>query len=285
MPNPTQIMRNGSRLLATRATLLNGQANGFRTPLRAEIEASWRRSMAHGVRPDRLNVPHAGTADCADELRRAASPVADAVGTDLSGTGVSLLVSDHEGCIIDRRVPDADLRARLDRIDLAPGFRYGEEAVGTTAISVALSSRGPALVAAGEHFADPLTPMVCAAAPVADPRTGRILGTVGLACLAEDASPLMVALVNRAARDVEQRLTEGSPPAAHADRSGWDILTTAERAVAVIIAEGATNREAAARLYLSPHTVDFHLRQIFRKLGVTSRVELTRLVLTRGALD
>src|SRR5215831_15881829 len=154
MPNPTQIMRNGSRLLATRATLLNGQANGFRTPLRAEIEASWRRSMAHGVRPDRLNVPHAGTADCADELRRAASPVADAVGTDLSGMGVSLLVSDHEGCIIDRRVPDADLRARLDRIDLAPGFRYGEEAVGTTAISVALSSRGPALVAAGEHFAD-----------------------------------------------------------------------------------------------------------------------------------
>ena len=51
--------------------------------------------------------------------------------------------------------------------------------------------------------------------------------------------------------------------------SGWDKLTVTERGVAEIIAEGATNREAAARLYLSRHTVDYHLRQIFRKLGVS----------------
>ena len=48
--------------------------------------------------------------------------------------------------------------------------------------------------------------------------------------------------------------------------------------MAGIIAEGLTNREAAARVYLSPHTIDYHLRQIFRKLAITSRVELTRLV-------
>jgi DNA-binding CsgD family transcriptional regulator len=64
--------------------------------------------------------------------------------------------------------------------------------------------------------------------------------------------------------------------------SGWESLTPIEREVARLVAEGLTNREAAERLYLSRHTVDFHLRSIYRKLAITSRVELTRLVLERG---
>jgi len=276
--NAAQIMRDGSRLTGAREGLLAGDQL-VRAPLRAEIAASWQRSLAHGVRPDRLRVPYSEVAASDGVLRRAVAPVADAVGTDLAGTGVSLLVSDHEARIIDRRVPDAGLRARLDRLCLAPGFRYGEDAVGTTAISVALSEQGPALVAAGEHFADTLTPMVCAAAPVTDPRTGRVLGTIGLACPADAASPLMIALVRRATRDVEERLVAGTGGAARALLE----LTATERQVAAIIAEGATNREAAVRLFLSPHTVDYHLRQIFRKLRVTSRVELTRLVVAQPA--
>jgi DNA-binding CsgD family transcriptional regulator/tetratricopeptide (TPR) repeat protein len=61
---------------------------------------------------------------------------------------------------------------------------------------------------------------------------------------------------------------------------GWDSLTDAERRVAHVVAEGLTNSEVGSRLYLSRYTIDFHLRQIFRKLGLRSRVELTRLVLT-----
>jgi DNA-binding CsgD family transcriptional regulator len=64
---------------------------------------------------------------------------------------------------------------------------------------------------------------------------------------------------------------------------GWASLTSSERSVAAIIAEGATNREAAAQLFLSRHTIDFHLRQIFRKLGISSRVTLTRLVVQQSA--
>jgi DNA-binding CsgD family transcriptional regulator len=59
---------------------------------------------------------------------------------------------------------------------------------------------------------------------------------------------------------------------------GWASLTDTERSVAHVVAEGLTNREAAERLFLSPHTVDFHLRSIYRKLGAKSRVHLTRLV-------
>lgn len=61
--------------------------------------------------------------------------------------------------------------------------------------------------------------------------------------------------------------------------SGWDSLTDCERRVAAAVAEGLTNRQAAERLFVSRHTVDFHLRQIFLKLDIRSRVELTRLVL------
>jgi DNA-binding CsgD family transcriptional regulator len=59
---------------------------------------------------------------------------------------------------------------------------------------------------------------------------------------------------------------------------GWESLTDTERSVAQFVAEGLTNREAAERLFLSRHTIDFHLRSIFRKVGASSRVELTRLV-------
>lgn len=63
-------------------------------------------------------------------------------------------------------------------------------------------------------------------------------------------------------------------------RARWDQLTPSELRVVRLVAQGLTNREVAEKLFLSPHTVDSHLRHSFTKLGVTSRVELTRQVLT-----
>ena len=54
-------------------------------------------------------------------------------------------------------------------------------------------------------------------------------------------------------------------------------LTAQERQVAGLVRQGLSNRDAAARLFLSPRTVDFHLRNVFSKLGVASRAELTAL--------
>jgi DNA-binding CsgD family transcriptional regulator len=65
--------------------------------------------------------------------------------------------------------------------------------------------------------------------------------------------------------------------------SGWDSLTETERTVSDLVARGLTNREAAEQMFLSPHTIDFHLRQIFRKLQIDSRVDLTRLTIERDA--
>jgi DNA-binding CsgD family transcriptional regulator len=55
-------------------------------------------------------------------------------------------------------------------------------------------------------------------------------------------------------------------------------LTPQELQVALLVAQGSTNREAAAALFLSPKTVEFHLGNTYRKLGVRSRAELVRRV-------
>ncbi|MEV7010867.1 AAA family ATPase [Streptosporangium sp. NPDC051022] len=63
--------------------------------------------------------------------------------------------------------------------------------------------------------------------------------------------------------------------------SGWASLTGTERSVCDLVAQGLTNRQAAEQMFISEHTVAFHLRQVFRKLGIHSRVELARLAVER----
>jgi ATP/maltotriose-dependent transcriptional regulator MalT len=58
---------------------------------------------------------------------------------------------------------------------------------------------------------------------------------------------------------------------------GWESLTAAELEVARLAAAGCTNRGIADRLFVSPHTVNTHLRHVFEKLDVRSRVDLTRI--------
>lgn len=64
---------------------------------------------------------------------------------------------------------------------------------------------------------------------------------------------------------------------ASGDNDGWDRLSAQEQSISVLVGEALTNGQIARRVGLSSHTVNYHLRRIFQKLGIGSRVELARL--------
>ncbi|MBG7699742.1 AAA family ATPase [Streptomyces sp. MC1] len=64
----------------------------------------------------------------------------------------------------------------------------------------------------------------------------------------------------------------------------WGNLTESERKLIPLVVEGLTNRAIADRLYVSVHTVNTHMKHIFAKLGINTRVELTRLAIEQGGV-
>ena len=79
------------------------------------------------------------------------------------------------------------------------------------------------------------------------------------------------------AKRAEQELRGSGETARKRDTTTPIVLTAQESQVASFIASGLSNRDVAAKLFLSPRTIDFHLRNIFSKTGITSRLELARL--------
>ena len=75
---------------------------------------------------------------------------------------------------------------------------------------------------------------------------------------------------------IRDRLRATGETARKRDISAVAQLTPQELQIAGLVTEGLANKEIAAQLFLSPRTVDYHLRKVFAKLGIASRTDLVR---------
>ena len=99
---------------------------------------------------------------------------------------------------------------------------------------------------------------------------------------AQTGAAIDMARIRRRLRRLGVNRRHWTPPAGR-PVTGWESLTKTECASAQLVAQGLNNQQVADRMYISVHTVACHLRQIFRKLNIGSRVELARIVIEQDA--
>lgn len=178
---------------------------------RAVIGASWRRMQAHGLNP--AGAPEvAPLADMELERRRVESgllPLIPGLRSQLlpvaEAAGELLVVTDADGRVLWREGGRQVLRY-ADHLGFVGGSAWTEGNVGTNAIGTCLVEQTAVHIHAAEHYAESHTAWTCAAAPLHDPLTGRVLGAVDLSGPARTAHPNTLALVIAAARLVELEL-------------------------------------------------------------------------------
>ncbi|NBM17610.1 SpoIIE family protein phosphatase [Streptomyces sp. GC420] len=177
--------------------------------VRTPILTSWRRCKSLGLAPDQVPLAHEDP-DLDGRLLRASAPVLDLLTTALGVAPVSVILADSEARVLSRLGGDGQLNRYLDAVQIVPGFAFPEHSAGTNAVGTALAERRPLYVLGREHFADCMSPLGCAGAPVRDPLSGRVEGVLDLTCFRPESSPAMLTLVRRAASEIERRLLEQS---------------------------------------------------------------------------
>ena len=170
-------------------------------------------------------------------------------------------------------------------MNFVPGARWAETAVGTNAPGTAVAVDRPVQVFAAEHFIRRVQPWTCAAAPVHDPRTGRVLGAVDITGGDGLAHPHSLGFVQAVARAAESQLALLLPQQPATDTSE---LTALGRDEALLVGAGRTvrlsRRHSEILVLLSRHpeglTGDELLCALYEDESVTPvtlRAELARL--------
>ncbi|MFI8437521.1 GAF domain-containing protein [Streptomyces sp. NPDC079020] len=198
--------RAATRLLhgAREARLTGGRAA---VAPRAEIDASWDRAVRSGIDPEQSPGSDLLEADEIEHRRRSTvlgevMPVLREGLGSIADAQQIMVVTDVEGRVLWRQGNPAVMR-RAEDICLEEGAAWAEASTGTNAIGTALAARAPIQVHSAEHFIRALHSWTCAAAPVRDPRDGRLIGIVDISGPASTFHPTALALVGSVARLAE----------------------------------------------------------------------------------
>lgn len=188
-----------------------GSGDGDRTPpvakVRPEIRASWQRSQSLGIDPEGAALPIESDLDPDSRLIRAAAPVLERLYERFSGVPVTVALVDSRANIVDRWGAPAGLKL-MDAASLVPGANVDERFMGTSSVSMVLSTRAPFVVVGHEHFLHDLKELTCMAAPVRDPVGGTVRGAVNLSVPRVLADPGMALVLQDATEDIGERLLE-----------------------------------------------------------------------------
>jgi sigma-54 dependent transcriptional regulator, acetoin dehydrogenase operon transcriptional activator AcoR len=178
--------------------------------VRDAILASWWRSRRWNVAADRIDLTYLHDPDLDTPLTRSALPVLRHLREHLDGQPISIILTDPAGLVLTRLDSGRDLDAHLDLVNLAPGFSYAEEYVGTNGIGTALEGGRPMHVFGHEHYAEHLEDLACAGVPIHHPISGKTVGAVDLTCWRKDADPLLLTLAKTTAGQIQQALLTDS---------------------------------------------------------------------------
>ncbi|WP_078988290.1 GAF domain-containing protein [Streptomyces sp. WM6372] len=261
-------------------------------PVRAVIANSWRRCARARVSPE--CTPRVELAEAELRSYRAQHPLArvmpvfrDLVGAFAAHGAHLLAVCDARGSLLWVEGESATLR-RAEGLGFVPGARWAETAMGTNAPGTAVAVGEPVQVFGAEHFSRRVHPWTCAAAPVRDPRTGRLLGAVDITGGDGLAHPHSLAFVQAVARAAEAQLAllDPVPPAA------GDTLGALGRDEALLVGGGAGvrlgRRHSEIMALLAHHPAGLTGEELAIALyedesvsPVTLRAEMSRL---RGVL-
>ncbi|MFF4586084.1 GAF domain-containing protein [Streptomyces sp. NPDC001388] len=262
-------------------------------PVRAVVADSWRRSARAGVGPDgtasvELTDGDLGTYRSEHPLARVMPLFRELMGTFAADGEHLLAVCDAHGRLLWVE-GHAATRKQAGRMNFVPGARWAESAVGTNAPGTAVAVDRPVQVFAAEHFIRRVQPWTCAAAPVHDPRTGRVLGAVDITGGDGLAHPHSLGFVQAVARAAEAQLALLTPERPRADAPE---LTALGRDEARLVVSGGgirlSRRHSEILVLLARHpeglTGDELLCALYEDESVTPvtlRAELARL---RGVL-
>lgn len=279
-----------------------GEPPGGLDPVVAD---SWRRSLRSGVDPD---TPHPEVSLADHELAdyRAAHPlspvmpvVRELVVDGAADDGLVVAVCDDVGRLLwvegDRRV-----RGAVDRVGFVEGAVWREESVGTNAPGTALATRRAVRVIGAEHFSRPVQELSCAAAPIREPGTGRVLGVLDVTGRRAAATHVVLSLVRATVATVERELAARAAAATAGglagDRAG-DLAAPAElRVLGRPTLRGPEGdrplslRHAEILLLLAEHPRGLGAEELAVLLhpgelsGVTVRAEVSRLRRVAGTL-
>jgi transcriptional regulator with XRE-family HTH domain len=206
-------------LIAQRENFFTSTPSDVETPqggavqtVRPRILNSWRRShelrVEAGRSEARLEDQHAVDSALAlarEQLLRVSGPILTHLADMLADIGYAIVLTDARGTILDLRC-DLGMRRKLDPIGFQPGADWSEASTGTNAIGTALSDDRPLQLMAAEHYCDGWQDLMCTAAPIHDPQTGRVIGALDITGDYHLIRPQLIGTIVQYALEIEERL-------------------------------------------------------------------------------